>query len=97
MGGGVRLPVPASVTDPKSAHDWHAKVRWQLVGNNSAARQPLCGQLVFPRAGPRRQNQPDLFYFRRRRSSVRKTGSEFVAHYYNANIANHGGKLGAPS
>ena len=90
--GGLRLPVPASVTDTKSALDWHRKVDgnwWEKIppldrgyANNWFLRaQDLVDKY-----------QPDLFYFDDEGVPFEKIGLEFVAHYYNANAARNGGK-----
>ena len=92
---GLRLPVPASVSDVKSATDWHRKVDgnwWEKIpplddgyANNWFLRaQDLVDKY-----------QPDLFYFDDTGIPFEKTGLEFVAHYYNANAARNGGKVQA--
>jgi alpha-L-fucosidase len=92
---GLRLPVPASVTDTKSAIDWH----WKIDGNWWEKIPPLDNRYAdnwFFRAQDLVDKyQPDLFYFDDVEIPFEKTGLEFVAHYYNANIASHGGKLEA--
>ncbi len=92
---GLRLPVPASVTDVKSATDWHRKVDgnwWEKIpplDNGYANNWFLRAQDLVDKY------QPDLFYFDDTGIPFEKTGLEFVAHYYNANAARNGGKVQA--
>ena len=93
--GGLRLPVPASVTTRADAADWHHKVDgnwWEKIppldrgyANNWFLRaQDLVDKY-----------QPDLFYFDDTGIPFERIGLEFVAHYYNANAARIGGKVHA--
>ncbi len=94
-GGGLRLPVPASVRDTKAAADWHRKVDgnwWEKIpplDNRYSDNWFFRAQQLVDKY------QPDLFYFDDTELPFEKTGLEFVAHYYNANMAAHGGKLEA--
>ena len=92
---GLRLPVPAGVTDTRSAANWHQKID----GNWWEKIPPLDNRysdLWFFRAQDLVDKyHPDLFYFDDTEIPFERTGLEFVAHYYNANIAAHGGKLEA--
>jgi alpha-L-fucosidase len=94
-GGGVRLPIPASVTDTKSANDWHAKVDGNWWEKIPPLDNRYADNWFFRAQDLVDKYQPDLFYFDDIEIPFEKTGLEFVAHYYNANIANHGGKLEA--
>ena len=92
---GLRLPVPASVIDNKSASDWHRKVdgnwweRTPPLDNGYANNWFLRAQDLVDKY------QPDLFYFDDTGLPFEKTGLEFVAHFYNANASRNGGKVQA--
>jgi alpha-L-fucosidase len=94
-GGGLRLPVPASVKTVKDATDWHRKVD----GNWWETIPPLDNRYAdnwFYRAQDLVDKyQPDLFYFDDTGIPFGKIGLEFVAHYYNASAARHGGQVQA--
>ena len=92
---GLRLPVPASVIDNKSASDWHRKVdgnwweRTPPLDNGYANNWFLRAQDLVDKY------QPDLFYFDDTGLPFEKTGLEFVAHFYNANASRNSGKVQA--
>jgi alpha-L-fucosidase len=94
-GGGLRLPVPASVTDVKSAADWHRKVDGNWWEKIPPLDNRYSDNWFFRAQDLVDKYQPDLFYFDDTELPFEKTGLEFVAHYYNANMAAHGGKLEA--
>jgi alpha-L-fucosidase len=92
---GLRLPVPTSVTDTKSAADWH-----RMIDGNWFEKHPPLDDGYSNNWFLRAQDlvdkyQPDLFYFDDDRLPFEKTGLEFVAHFYNANAARNGGKVQA--
>jgi len=92
---GLRLPVPTSVTDTKSAVGWH----YAVDGNWWEKTPPLDNGYSnnwFLRAQDLVDKyQPDLFYLDDDALPFEKTGLEFVAHFYNANAARNGGKVQA--
>ena len=94
-GGGVRLPVPASVKDVKSAADWHRKVDGNWWEKIPPLDNRYSDNWFFRAQDLVDKYHPDLFYFDDTELPFEKTGLEFVAHYYNANMAAHGGKLEA--
>ena len=92
---GLRLPIPASVTDTKSAIDWHHKVDGNWWEKIPPLDNGYSDNWFFRAQDLVDKYQPDLFYFDDVEIPFEKTGLEFVAHFYNANIAHHGGKLEA--
>jgi alpha-L-fucosidase len=92
---GLRLPVPVSVTDTKSATDWHRKVDgnwWEKIpplDNGYSNNWFLRAQDLLDKY------QPDLLYFDDTGIPFEKTGLELVTHFYNANAARHNGKTQA--
>ncbi len=94
-GGGLRLPVPASVTTVKDAADWHKKVDGNWWEKIPPLDNRYADNWFFRAQDLVDKYQPDLFYFDDEEIPFEKTGLEFVAHYYNANAAAHGGKLEA--
>ncbi len=93
--GGLRLPVPASVTDTKSANDWHGKVDGNWWEKIPPLDHGYADNWFFRAQDLVDKYHPDLFYFDDTELPFQRTGLEFVAHFYNANIAAHGGKLEA--
>ena len=92
---GLRLPVPASVTDAKSAADWHRKVDGNWWEKNPPLDQGYSNNWFLRAQDLLDKYQPDLFYFDDTGIPFEKTGLELVTHFYNANAARHGGKTQA--
>lgn len=92
---GLRLPIPTSITDVKSANDWHRKVDGNWWEKIPPLDHGYANNWFFRAQDLVDKYQPDLFYFDDTGIPFEKTGLEFVAHYYNANAARHGGKVQA--
>ena len=92
---GEMIPLPASITTVKAAQDWH----WQHDGKWTEEPPPghpeyadrwflRCQDLLD-------KYQPDLLYFDNSELPLGQAGLDIAAHYYNANMKNHGGRLEA--
>ena len=93
--GGLRLPVPATATDRASAADWHRKIDGEWFEKIPPLDRGYSDKWFFRAQDLVDKYQPDLFYFDDTGIPFGRTGLDFVAHFYNANIAAHGGKLEA--
>lgn len=92
---GLRLPVPATVKTVKDANDWHRKVDghwWEII---PPLDRGYSDNWFFRAQDLVDKYQPDLFYFDDTGIPFGQTGLEFVAHFYNANAARHGGQVQA--
>ena len=94
-GGGLRLPVPASVKDVKSAADWHRKVDGNWWETIPPLDNGYSNNWFFRAQDLVDKYQPDLFYFDDTGIPFGRTGLDFVAHFYNASAARNGGKVQA--
>ena len=93
--GGLRLPVPASIKDTKSAIDWHRKIDGNWWEKTPPLDNRYADNWFFRAQDLVDKYRPDLFYFDDTGLPFEKAGLDFVAHFYNANRAHNGGKLEA--
>ncbi len=93
---GLRLPVPASVTDTKSATDWHRKIDGHWWEQVPPVDNRYSDKWFFRAQDLVDKYDPDLFYLDDEVDlPLGQAGLDLAAHYYNANVARHGGKLEA--
>ena len=92
---GRNMVIPDGFTDPKSAADWHAANDgvWHVPppANNPAFTRRWflrCRDLID-------SYRPDLLYFDNDGIPLGQAGMDIAAHFYNASMAWHGGRLEA--
>ncbi len=92
---GATMPLPKGITTIKEARDWHNQhdAKWTEApppGNPEFVDRWFlrCQELVD-------KYRPDLLYFDNTELPLGQAGLDIAAHYYNANMANHGGRLEA--
>ena len=92
---GATMPLPGGLTTMKEAEDWHNQNdrKWteQPPTHNQAFVDRWflrCQELVD-------RYDPDLLYFDNTELPLGRAGLDIAAHYYNANMKRHGGKLEA--
>ena len=92
---GRNMVIPDGITDPKAAADWHAAHDgvWHVPppANNPAFTRRWflrCRDLID-------SYKPDLLYFDNDGIPLGQAGMDIAAHFYNASMAWHGGKLEA--
>jgi alpha-L-fucosidase len=92
---GLRLPLPPGVKTAKEAVDWHHKID----GHWFEEVPPLdrgYANLWFLRCQDLIDKyHPDLLYFDDEELPLQQNGLDLAAHFYNANLQAHGGKLEA--
>ena len=92
---GPNMPMPKGLTSITEANDWHAQNdrKWtELPPQNNPGFVDhwflRCKELLD-------KYQPDLLYFDNAELPLGQAGLDIAAHYYNANMKNHGGRLEA--
>jgi len=90
---GSNLPIPAGITTVKAMNEWHEK-HDRVWDENPPARNPAFVNNWFLRCQDLMDKyNPDLVYFDNEELPLGQAGLDIAAHYYNANLARHGGKL----
>jgi alpha-L-fucosidase len=92
---GAIMPLPQGLTTIKEANDWHNQHdrRW--------TEEPPPGHPEFVNRWFLRcqdlldKYEPDLLYFDNTELPLGQAGLDIAAHFYNANMKNHGGRLEA--
>jgi alpha-L-fucosidase len=92
---GPNIPIPAGLTTIKEMNAWHEK-HDRVWDENPPATNPAFVANWFLRAQDLVDKyDPDLVYFDNEELPLGQAGLDIAAHYYNANLARHGGKLEA--
>jgi alpha-L-fucosidase len=92
---GATMPLPPGITTIKAAQDWHNQHdrRWNEA---PPAENPQFVNRWFLRCQDLLDKyQPDLLYFDNTELPLGQAGLDIAAHFYNANMKNHGGRLEA--
>jgi alpha-L-fucosidase len=89
------MVMPDGIKTVKEANDWHEK-HDRVWDEKPPAHNPAFTRQWFLRCRDLIDSyQPDLVYFDNSRLPLGQTGLDIAAHYYNASMAWHGGKLEA--
>jgi alpha-L-fucosidase len=92
---GPNIPIPAGITSIKAMNEWHEK-HDRVWDENPPVTNPAFVANWFLRAQDLLDKyNPDLVYFDNEELPLGQAGLDIAAHYYNANLARHGGKLEA--
>ncbi len=92
---GPNMVMPDGIKSIKEANDWHAQHdrKWD---ENPPANNPAFVERWFLRCKDLLDKyEPDLLYFDNHELPLGRAGLDIAAHFYNANLARHGGKLEA--
>ncbi len=92
---GATMPMPPGLTTIKAAQDWHDQHdrKWN---EEPPPNNPEFVNRWFLRCQDLVDNyHPDLLYFDNTELPLGQAGLDIAAHYYNANMKRHGGKLEA--
>jgi alpha-L-fucosidase len=92
---GRNMVIPDGITDPKAAADWHAANDglWHVP---PPAHNPAFTRRWFLRCRDLIDSyRPDLLYFDNDGIPLGQAGMDITAHFYNASMAWHGGRLEA--
>lgn len=92
---GLRLPAPPQLKSAAAVREWHNKVTSNIWEKTPPADNGYANNWFFRAQDLVDKYQPDLFYFDDVELPFDRVGLDFVAHFYNANAAAHGGKLEA--
>ncbi|WP_457447806.1 alpha-L-fucosidase [Roseateles sp. P5_E4] len=92
---GRNMVMPDGIKTTQAAHDWHEK-HDRVWDENPPAQNPAFTRQWFLRCRDLIDSyRPDLVYFDNSRLPLGQAGLDIAAHYYNASMAWHGGKLEA--
>jgi alpha-L-fucosidase len=92
---GRNMVMPDGIKTVKDANDWHEK-HDRVWDEKPPAQNPAFTRQWFLRCRDLIDSyRPDLVYFDNSRLPLGQTGLDIAAHYYNASMAWHGGKLEA--
>jgi len=92
---GATMPLPPGLTTMKAAQDWHNQHdrKWT---EEPPVENPQFVERWFQRCQQLLDRyNPDLLYFDNTELPLGQAGLDVAAHYYNANMKRHGGKLEA--
>jgi alpha-L-fucosidase len=92
---GANMPMPKGLSTIKEANDWHAQHdrKWT---EEPPANNPGFVDHWFQRCQELLDKyRPDLLYFDNTELPLGQAGLDIAAHFYNANMKNHGGHLEA--
>ena len=92
---GSNIPIPAGITTVKAMNAWHEQ-HDRVWDENPPAQNPAFVANWFLRCQDLIDKyNPDLVYFDNEELPLGQAGLDIAAHYYNANLARHDGKLEA--
>jgi alpha-L-fucosidase len=92
---GPNMVMPDGITSAKAAYGWH-EANDRVWNEDPPARNPAFTRQWFLRCRDLVDSyQPDLLYFDNYGLPLGQTGLDIAAHFYNANMAWHDGKLEA--
>jgi alpha-L-fucosidase len=92
---GATMPLPAGITTIKEAQDWHKQndAKWN---EEPPPNNPEFTKRWFLRCQDLLDKyKPDLLYFDNTELPLGQAGLDIAAHFYNTNMATHGGRLEA--
>jgi alpha-L-fucosidase len=92
---GPNIPIPAGITSVKAMNEWHEKHDRVWDENPPVTNQAFVANWFLRAQDLVDKYNPDLVYFDNEELPLGQAGLDIAAHYYNANLARHGGKLEA--